>query len=124
MSVVTSKQVVAMARAAHEANRAWCLAHGDSSQPSWDEAPAWQRESCIIGVTGVLGGNSPEQSHQSWLAHKAAGGWKHGPVKDADAKEHPCMVPYGDLPPEQRAKDGIFVAVVRAFVKAFEEAQS
>ena len=32
--------IEACARAAHEANRAYCLALGDTSQPSWDDAPS------------------------------------------------------------------------------------
>jgi hypothetical protein len=48
------------------------------------------------------------------LAEKVATGWKFGLVKDPAAKEHPCMVAYAELPPEQRAKDAIFVGVVRA----------
>lgn len=41
-------------------------------------------------------------------------GWKYGPIKDADKKEHPCMVPFADLPAAQQAKDYIFRAVVHA----------
>jgi hypothetical protein len=48
------------------------------------------------------------------MADKEADGWKHGPVKDPEKKEHPCMVPYGQLPAEQRAKDYLFIAVVKA----------
>lgn len=110
--------VEAAARAAHEANRAWCLAHGDTSQLCWDEAPEWQRSSCLKGVEGVLGGNGPRESHEGWLAEKVAAGWVYGPVKDPEAKTHPCMVAYEDLPPEQRAKDSIFVGVVRAVLAA------
>ena len=113
--------VEAMARAAHEANRAWCLAHGDRSQLSWEAAPRWQRASCIAGVRGVLEGNTPEQSHAAWVEHKRADGWTHGPTKRPEAKQHPCMVPYAELPPEQRAKDSIFGAVVRAFADAYQE---
>lgn len=117
---MNAPQVEACARAAHEANRAWCLLHGDATQPSWDDAPEWQRSSAIKGVQGVLAGNGPEQSHESWLAEKSANGWKYGPVKDPERKEHPCFVPYPELPPEQKAKDHIFVGVVRAMVKACE----
>jgi len=113
-------QIETCARAAHEANRAWCLAHGDHSQPSWEDAPDWQKESAIAGVNGVLSGNTPEQSHESWLAHKRRDGWVYGPVKDPAKKEHPCMVPYSELPPAQRVKDAIFVSVVRAMAAAFE----
>lgn len=117
---MNADQTEITARAAYECNRAWCLAHGDTSRLPWDDAPAWQRTSAVNGVRGVLAGNGPEQSHESWLAEKAATGWKYGPVKDVDKKEHPCFVPYGELPPEQKAKDHIFVGVVEAFRRAFE----
>jgi hypothetical protein len=41
-------------------------------------------------------------------------GWKYGPVKDPEKKEHPCFVPYDRLPTEQKAKDYIFGAVVKS----------
>lgn len=114
--------IEACARAAHEANRAYCIAIGDVSQPSWDDAPDWQKSSAINGVKGVIAGNGPEQSHESWLKEKADAGWKYGPVKDPDKKEHPCFVPYAALPPEQRRKDDVYVAVVRAMVAALQGA--
>lgn len=112
-------QLEACARAAHEANRAYCIALGDTSQPSWETAPDWQRSSAVNGVRGVLEGNTPEQSHEGWLREKAEAGWKYGPVKDPEKKQHPCFVPYAELPPEQRAKDHIFVGVVKALIGAF-----
>lgn len=108
------------ARAAHEANRAYCLAHDDTSQPTWDEAPDWQRSSARNGVRGALAGNTPEQSHESWVREKLEGGWAWGPVKDPTKKTHPCMVPYAELSPQQRAKDTLFLAVVRAIASALQ----
>ena len=110
--------IEACARAAHEANRAYCLAIGDGSQPSWDDAPEWQKSSARNGVAGALAGNTPEQSHASWFDEKYANGWAWGEHKDPERKLHPCMVPYADLPPEQRAKDDLFLAVVRAVAAA------
>lgn len=105
--------IEACARAAHEVNRAYCLALGDTSQASWDESPDWQKSSSRNGVAGVLlSGDGPEDSHRSWLAEKVANGWKYGPVKDPDKKEHPCMVPYAELPETQRLKDDLFVSTV------------
>lgn len=109
------------AQAAHEVNRAYCAALGDTSQQPWDLAPEWQRESCRAGVRGALSGNTPRQSHESWLAHKAADGWRYGLVKDVDAKTHPCFVPYDELPPEQQAKDTLYLSTVRATFKALVE---
>ncbi len=114
------KQLVeAAAQAAHEANRSWCSLHGDNTQRPWFAAPGWQCESARMGVVGVIKGNTPRESHELWLTAKQAEGWKYGPVKDVENKEHPCFVEYDMLPPEQQAKDAIFVAVVRAFVRAY-----
>lgn len=108
--------VTAIAKVCHEANRAYCAGLGDSSQPSWESAPAWQQESAINGVKHALDSPAaaPSDSHASWLAEKRAAGWKFGPVKDPEKKEHPCFVPYEQLPPEQKRKDALFLAVVRA----------
>ena len=105
-----------IARITHEANRAYCLGLGDGSQVSWDEAPEWQKQSAVNGVTAILldPEMTPEDSHLSWLKEKLADGWRWGPVKDPLNKEHPCMVSYGALPAEQQAKDRLFLSIVRA----------
>ncbi|MFN7131182.1 MAG: RyR domain-containing protein [Myxococcales bacterium] len=109
----------AIAKVCHEANKAYCEALGDASQPSWEGAPEWQRQSALKGVEHHLThpDATPADSHNSWLAEKKAAGWKYGPVKDPEKKEHPCFVPYEQLPREQQAKDYIFRAVVRALAE-------
>ena len=57
---------------------------------------------------------TPGDSHRSWLAEKEGDGWVYGPVKDPERKEHPCMVPFGQLPKDQQAKDFLFLATVKA----------
>lgn len=111
-----------IAQIVHEANRAYCQTIGDNTQVAWVEAPEWQKESTVNGVEGILTGGitRPEQSHESWLAEKQRTGWTYGPVKDAARKEHPCFVPYDQLPPEQQAKDAIFFAIVRACAEHHE----
>lgn len=105
-----------IARICHEVNRAYCNSIGDTSQPSWDEAPQWQKESAVNGVNFHLNNDTtPEQSHENWLKEKIATGWVYGPVKDPEKKEHPCMVPYDQLPLEQRTKDYLFKAIVDCF---------
>lgn len=114
-----------IAMVAHEANRAYCQSLGDDSQPAWVFAPEWQQKSALVGVEMHLANPdaTPEQSHESWLAQKLTDGWKVGPVKDAELKEHPCCVPYAELPSEQKAKDYIFRGVVHALA-AVEVAQA
>jgi hypothetical protein len=120
----TDEQILAAAKAAHECNRAFCVAIGDNSQVPWEWAEQWQRDSAVAGVQGVLNGNTPEQQHAMWSNHKLADGWKYGPVKDAAKKEHPCLVDYYDLSFEQKAKDAVYVTVVRSVLdslRAMEE---
>lgn len=111
-----------IARIAHETNRAYCESIGDNSQLVWENAPEWQKNSAVKGVefhieqhnSGVT--PSPSASHDSWLAEKKADGWVYGAVKNPSLKQHPCFVPYDQLPAEQRMKDYLFGAVVGAFV--------
>lgn len=111
-----------VAQICHEANKAYCDTMGDFSQSTWGLAADWQKQSAIKGVEFHLTNPDagPENSHESWLAEKRADGWKYGPVKDAEKKEHPCFVPYNELPAEQQAKDYLFRGIVHAlapFVK-------
>lgn len=105
-----------IAKVAHEANRAYCESIGDNSQIPWGRAPDWQRESAIDGVKFHLNNpdSQPQDSHENWLKLKFAEGWKYGEVKAVGKKEHPCCVPYDELPIEQRVKDSIFLGIVRA----------
>ena len=118
------EQIEQVAIVCHEANRAYCATIGDTSQLHWHNAPEWQRASSIKGVEFHIGHlsagqkASPSASHESWLEEKKRDGWKYGPVKDAEKKEHPCFVAYDELPLEQRMKDYIFSAIVEAFWKA------
>lgn len=104
--------VEACAQAAHEANRAYCAAIGDYSQPRWENAPDWQKDSAREGVKRAIEGATPRELHEGWMALKRSEGWKYGAVKNPEAKEHPCMVPYEDLSKEQQAKDLLFGLVV------------
>ena len=108
--------IMAIAAACHAANREWCRANGDDSQPTWDDAPQWQRDSAINGVDYRLRNPNakPWDQHENWLAVKRADGWVYGEVKDAEKKTHPCMVAYDELPELQKKKDALFGAIVDA----------
>lgn len=104
-----------IAEVCHEANRAFQhVTHDPVPSPPWADAPEWQRESALRGVVLALDGATPEEQHESWREAKAADGWVYGPVKDAAAKTHPCMVPYAKLPEHEQRKDALFLAVVAA----------
>jgi hypothetical protein len=105
-----------IARVCHEVNRAYCLALGDSSQPTWEDAEQWQIDAAIEQARVTLSDLSagPETSHNTWMAQKVDDGWTYGPEKLPDIKQHPCIVPFDQLPVEQQAKDYIFRGVVHA----------
>jgi hypothetical protein len=104
-----------IARVAHEVNRAYCAAIGDPPKPAWKDAPDYQRQSALKGVNfHAYADHTPEQSHESWLEAKREDGWVYGPDQDENARTHPCILPYADLPQPQRVKDHLFVAVVHA----------
>lgn len=106
----------AIAYVAHELNRAYCVVLGDHSQVVWEDAPYWQRQSAINGVKFHL--ENPDatesHSHETWMQEKIDAGWKYGPTKDPDKKEHPCIVPFDELPLEQQIKDRLFKQTVDA----------
>lgn len=108
--------VESIARICHETNRAYCEGIGDYSQPKWEDAPDWQKQSARNGVEFHLSNPDakPSHSHDNWLAEKKADGWKYGPVKSPEMKEHPCFIPYEQLPIEQKRKDALFIAIVHA----------
>ena len=55
------------------------------------------------------------------MRQKEEEGWTWGPVKDPEKKQHPCMVPFDQLPREQQAKDFIFRSIVRALAYYLDE---
>jgi hypothetical protein len=105
-----------VARVCHEVNREYCAALGDYSQPCWELAPEWQRESAMKGVDLHMDNPTatPAASHTSWMEQKLVDGWKYGLVKDPVAKTHPSLVHFEGLKASERAKDYIFRAVVHA----------
>lgn len=111
-----------VAQVAHDVNKAYCEAIGDMSQPTWEHAPQWQIDSAKEGVAFHRGhpDAGPSASHDSWMAKKLKDGWIYGAAKDAEKKEHPCMLPFENLPKEQQIKDHLFRAVVHALNETVE----
>lgn len=110
----TTMDVTNIAMRCHEVNRQYCESIGDHSQVPWKDAPDWQKQSAINGVKFRLQNPNTTSAdmHESWMKEKIADGWVYGEVKDAEAKTHPCMLPYDQLPKEQRVKDKLFATTV------------
>lgn len=106
---------IALAEVVHTAACALQDVQGDECPaPPWACAPAYMQATCLDGVRRAMAGETAEQHHEAWCEFKRAAGWTYGPVKDAEKKTHPCLVPFGELPRHQQVKDTVFLAVVRA----------
>lgn len=107
-----------VAQVCYEANRALAAMYGEE-RAAWDDSEKWERDTVLEGVIAVDEGRvkSAGDSHIAWAAHKVNEGWKYGTVRDAIAKTHPCLVPFHELPYDQRLKDHLFLAVATALLR-------
>jgi len=55
----------------------------------------------IAGLTELLARNT----HENWAAQRVAEGWRYGPRRDDERKEHPSLVPYERLPETEKEYD-------------------
>lgn len=110
--------VEACARVAHEVYRAGLC---DPNMLEWDLAPEAERTTARESVVAALSGITPEEWHERWRAKMAEDGWAQGPAKDEEHKRHPNLVPYGQLPPEQRMIDQMFSAAALATARAVSD---
>jgi hypothetical protein len=59
----------------------------------------------ITSIAEVLAKNV----HEVWAQKRISEGWKYGTARNDDRKEHPCLVPYENLPEDERAYDLVTV---------------
>ena len=43
--------------------------------------------------------------HEVWAQNRIKEGWTYGPVRDDEKRQTPCLVPYEELPEEEKAYD-------------------
>jgi hypothetical protein len=55
---------------------------------------------------------TPQEAHDSWMQSYLQMGWRYGEKRDPVAKTHPDLVPFDQLPKDERDKDAIFLAFV------------
>lgn len=55
----------------------------------------------IQELTELLARNA----HDVWARQRLADGWCYGPRREDAKKEHPCLVPYEDLPESEKQYD-------------------
>jgi hypothetical protein len=55
----------------------------------------------ILDLTELLARNA----HEVWAQARFTEGWRFGLQRDDEKKEHPCLVPYEELPESEREYD-------------------
>ena len=104
-----------IAEIVHATVRQYNIVHevpGDNFE--WDDMDESYRKSIEKAVQDEIKNptTEPDESHKKWLKAREDDGWVYGPIKDQEKKQHPCMVPYEELPEVQQYKDILFVTMV------------
>lgn len=55
----------------------------------------------ILALSELLAKNT----HEVWARERLNQGWTWGPVRDDAKKEHPCLIPYEQLPESEKEYD-------------------
>ncbi len=111
-----------VAKLSRNLNRMYCAALGDPVQEIWEKSTEVERQQLVNNVKYHLENDqTPQESHMSWVRQKIADGWCYDINRDDTLKLHPCLIPYEQLPVEQRAKDHILRGLVRGLKPFIEE---
>jgi hypothetical protein len=112
-----------IAAACHSAARAYAISAGKFDTNPWEVAQFPIRTDTLEAVDLVLAGGGAEDLHNRWLERMKEKGWT---VLDAaveertpnyDKKQHPSMVPFDELPHEERVKTVMFMENVNTMVR-------
>jgi len=58
-----------------------------------------------------------KNTHEVWAQQRLAEGWQYGIARNDERKEHPCLVPYEELPENEKEYDrGTVRKVVKVMV--------
>lgn len=70
-------------------------------QPKPIDTSGVKLDPSLVELTEFLASNT----HDVWALRRIGEGWSHGPSLDADAKQHPDLVPYPQLPESEKEYD-------------------
>jgi hypothetical protein len=109
----------AVGRVVHEATAALKVAFSEpDSMPHWDEAPQIMRD-LSVGAVRFRRANpqaAPGAQHSEWVRERTEAGWTYGPVKDSLKKTHPLMVPFEQLPVQEKIKSAVLLSIIDAML--------
>jgi hypothetical protein len=102
----TPAKIEALAAKIHDENKAYCESIGDFSQLQWRDTNYWYQFGVVKAIIEFR--NNPNLStvefHSLWANDKVENGWVYGKKFDIEAKTHPDLVSYAELPETQKIK--------------------
>lgn len=106
-----------IAKQAYQATAIYLHANGHDMCP-WDSLPPDVRNVMIVAVEEYVSVNfaHPINIHSRWYTAMKEVGWDYGEVFSNEAKTHPYMIAYDELPAELRTKDALFLQSVMASI--------
>jgi hypothetical protein len=58
-----------------------------------------------------------ENAHEVWAQQRLSDGWTHGPQRNDNLRQHPCLIPYEALPESEKLYDrNVVLGTVRAIL--------
>ena len=113
----TEEEVELAAKAGHGAMQAVCEAFNLPKLGQWELCSDWYKASIVNQVEQILKtAPSCRTMHNRWVKGRTHQGWVLG-EKNRDAKTHPHIMDFNDLPVEVKLKLKVFRATVMAFRK-------
>lgn len=70
-------------------------------EPHIDDLDAVELSPEILALTEKLA----ERAHDIWALGRLKEGWTYGPSRNDELKQHPCLVPYSELPDSEKQYD-------------------
>jgi hypothetical protein len=104
-----------LARLIYEATRIEAEWSGRIVPETWEQRDEKFRSQFVGIVSKYINAErlpTPEQAHNSWMESYLEMGWRHGEKRDPVAKTHPDLVPFDELPRDEKDKDAIFLAFI------------
>lgn len=77
---------------------------------------------CLMTDRMALGVEIPaKELHDIWHANMIDMGWYYGPTYSFEQKLHPSMVPFDELPDDEKIKDAIWSGIIYALYPYYTE---
>lgn len=115
---ISEQQQMQAAKVAHQVNRVLSAFNGDAPKSDWSALTEEEKHCLYVGINAIIANPAltSRDSHELWMNTQIKMGWTYGPVIDRVNKQHPCLVPFDSLEPQDKLKDDVFLTIVKSFL--------